>query len=215
MRVDAAALRTGPALLSPGAAHFLADLGNASVAVPVALTAVVFAVRAGLRARSSRWWLPPVAAAATCAAVPLLVVPLKALFARPAPPGPLAGTSGFFPSGHAATAVAAYAGAAVLLTGFLARRWVRRVVALTAVVLNAGVAVGLVVCGYHWPLDVVASWCLCGALLPALRACTRAAGSRASAPEGGTSDAGRGGAADPGRGGDVDGGPATDAGRAD
>lgn len=36
---------------------------------------------------------------------------------------------------------------------------------IACVVVNAGVGLGLVRCGFHWPLDVVASWCLCAVLL--------------------------------------------------
>ena len=37
-------------------------------------------------------------------------------------------------------------------------------------VVNAGVGFGLVRRGYHWPLDVVGSWCLCAVLLTLLAA---------------------------------------------
>ncbi|WP_246096840.1 phosphatase PAP2 family protein [Streptomyces botrytidirepellens] len=33
------------------------------------------------------------------------------------------------------------------------------------VLLNLAVGAGLVRRAYHWPLDVVGSWCLCGCLL--------------------------------------------------
>ncbi|MGW8689075.1 phosphatase PAP2 family protein, partial [[Kitasatospora] papulosa] len=42
-----------------------------------------------------------------------------------------------------------------------------------AVLLTAATSAGLVLHGYHWPLDVVAGWCLSGVLLLALRAVTR------------------------------------------
>ncbi|MEU7370584.1 phosphatase PAP2 family protein [Streptomyces hygroscopicus] len=98
------------------------------------------------------------------AAVPALIVPFKALVGRPGPPGPLAGETGFFPSGHAATAAVAYGAAALLLRPHLRRRLRRPLLAAVAV-LNLAVAVGLVRRGYHWPLDAVASWCLSGPLL--------------------------------------------------
>ena len=44
---------------------------------------------------------------------------------------------------------------------------------VAAVLLTAATSVGLVLRGYHWPLDVVAGWCLSGVLLLALRAGTR------------------------------------------
>ncbi|MEV3952580.1 phosphoesterase, partial [Streptomyces halstedii] len=35
--------------------------------------------------------------------------------------------------------------------------------------LTAATSIGLVLRGYHWPLDVLASWCLAAALLLVLR----------------------------------------------
>ncbi|MFI0783967.1 phosphatase PAP2 family protein [Streptomyces lydicus] len=170
------------------AAHFLADLGNTAVALPVLLLVMVWAgwrggqgwrrgsreaVADGVR---GRWWLPPLAAGAALAAVPALVVPLKLWLARPGPPRMAGGAhDGFYPSGHAATAAVAYGVAALLvLTGRAGREERRRgrraaVAVLVAGVLVAelGVGVGLVRCGYHWPLDVLGSWCLAGVLLAA------------------------------------------------
>ncbi|MFF4288958.1 phosphatase PAP2 family protein [Streptomyces sp. NPDC001633] len=133
---------------------------------------------------SGRWWLPPLAAGLALAAVPALVVPLKLWLARPGPPQMAGGSQdGFFPSGHAATAAVAYGVAALLLvrgpgrgtgtgprtgTGRAGRRTRRPLsvaVATTAVLLNLGVGVGLVRRGYHWPLDVLGSWCLAGVVL--------------------------------------------------
>ncbi|MBB4891011.1 undecaprenyl-diphosphatase [Streptomyces olivoverticillatus] len=148
----------GAGALPWGVCGFLADLGNTAVALPVLGAALLFSA---LRpAAPSRRWLPPLAAALAMAAVPALVVPLKAWLARPGPPVMAGGVhEGFFPSGHAATAAVAYGAAALLL---LPRRLPA---ALAYVLLNAGVGVGLVRRGYHWPLDVLGAWCLSGALL--------------------------------------------------
>ncbi|WP_431041905.1 phosphatase PAP2 family protein [Streptomyces sp. P1-3] len=190
--------------LLPGRlAEFFADLGNMAVALPVLGAALVYT---GLRLRRAgvRWWPPPLAAAAAMAAVPLIVAPLKALVDRPAPPGPLAGTEGFYPSGHTATATVAYGGAALLVLlchgterredGGLRedgrhredarhheaarrredarhrdtrgpRRRVAVAVAAAVALLNLCVGTGLVLRGYHWPLDVIGGWCLSGVLL--------------------------------------------------
>ncbi|MEV6671509.1 phosphatase PAP2 family protein [Streptomyces sp. NPDC051162] len=147
--------------LPGGAAHFLADLGNATVAVPV--LALAMAVSA-LRATGTRRWWPPLCAALTMAAVPALVVPVKDAVGRPGPAAMAGVRDGFFPSGHAATAAVAYGAAALL---FLLHRPGRvRALAMTSyAVVNAGVGVGLVRCGFHWPLDVLGSWCLSGVLL--------------------------------------------------
>ncbi|MEU2868318.1 phosphatase PAP2 family protein [Streptomyces olivoreticuli] len=149
--------------LPGGAAHFFADLGNTTVALPV--LAVAMAVSA-LRAPGPRRWWPPLCAALTMAAVPALVVPFKDAVARPGPAA-MAGThDGFFPSGHTATAAVAYGAAALLFLlprPGLARG--RAVVVTSYAVGNAAVGVGLVRCGFHWPLDVLSSWCLSGVLL--------------------------------------------------
>ncbi|MER6145787.1 phosphatase PAP2 family protein [Streptomyces sparsogenes] len=167
---------SGPraALLPSPAAEFFADLGNMTVALPV-LAAVVGWVAwrergagAGAGAGAARRWLPPLAAAVAMAAVPALVAPAKALIDRPGPPGPLADGSGFYPSGHAATAAVAYGAALLLLCPYLEHRALRRVLVAVVALLNLAVGAGLVRRGYHWPLDVVASWCLSGCLLGAL-----------------------------------------------
>jgi undecaprenyl-diphosphatase len=95
--------------------------------------------------------------------VPLLVVPLKAAVARPGPPG-MAG-DGYYPSGHTATATVAYGAAALLLLPLLRGAYGRRALLVGCAALNVGVGFGLVRRGYHWPLDVVASWLLLAMLL--------------------------------------------------
>ncbi|MGR6973030.1 phosphatase PAP2 family protein [Streptomyces cynarae] len=145
----------------------LADLGNVSVAVPVLAVVLACVARRARRAGARRWWLPSVAAAVLMAAVPVVVVPLKDLVARPGPPlmGP---ATGFFPSGHTATAAVAYGAAALVLWPWLRTAYARRGVLLACLALNLGVGFGLVRHGYHWLLDVVASWCLCAVLLTGL-----------------------------------------------
>ncbi|WP_063829568.1 phosphatase PAP2 family protein [Streptomyces violens] len=153
--------RALPAVL----AELLADLGNMAVALPVLLAAAVYAGWRGRAAGLPRWWLPPLAAAVAMAAVPALVGPLQALLARPAPPGPLAGATGFYPSGHAATAAVAYGAAALLLLPYAAAPLSRRLLLTMALVLALANGPGLVVRGYHWPVDVLGSWALSAALL--------------------------------------------------
>ncbi|WP_241833273.1 phosphatase PAP2 family protein [Streptomyces caatingaensis] len=157
-RLGAAVVST--AVLPRPLAGFLADLGNATVAVPVLLAACGWAVR-----RGRRTWRQVLAACLCMAAVPALVVPLKLWIARPGPPAMGPGPhDGFLPSGHAATAAVAYGLAVLLLAGRRRRPWV------AFALLNAAVGLGLVRCGYHWPLDVVASWCLA---IPLLRCVPR------------------------------------------
>ncbi|MGP3948380.1 phosphatase PAP2 family protein [Streptomyces sp. 7N604] len=147
-----------------------ADLGNTQVALPVLGAAVCVSLWRGVRGGRDgvrRWWLPSLLAALAMAAVPAVVVPLKIWIGRPGPLGP-AEDYGWYPSGHAATAAVAYGTAALLLTPALRRALARRLLGAAAVLLNLAVGTGLVLRAYHWPLDVVASWLLFGALLCAL-----------------------------------------------
>ncbi|MDD9379222.1 phosphatase PAP2 family protein [Streptomyces sp. ZAF1911] len=130
----------------------LSDFGNVPVAVPVLLLAVLYAARRGnLRGAA--------AAALAMALVPALVVPLKEWTARPGPLEPWA--SGYYPSGHTATAYVAYVGAALLVRPYTRGRWPF----LIAAALTALTATGLILRGYHWPLDVLASFLMCTPLL--------------------------------------------------
>ncbi|MFF5448334.1 phosphatase PAP2 family protein [Streptomyces sp. NPDC012888] len=136
----------------------LADLGNVPVAVPVLLAAMAYALYRGARRAV-------LAAGAAMLLVPALVVPLKLWTARPGPLEPWA--AGYFPSGHTATAMVAYGCAALLLSPYArrARRGAAAAPGAAAVLLTVATALGLVLRGFHWPLDVLASVLLCTPLL--------------------------------------------------
>ncbi|MFF0811928.1 phosphatase PAP2 family protein [Streptomyces albogriseolus] len=157
--------RLSDALVRPDrASELLSDLGNVEVAVPVlALALAVTAWR--LRARGvDRWWLPPAAGTAAMLLVPVLVAPLKAWTDRPGTPA-VPPATGYFPSGHTATAVVAYGAATLLLLRLPGSPAVRRGLVALCALLILGASYGLVRRGYHWPLDVAASWCLGAVLL--------------------------------------------------
>ncbi|MET7310441.1 phosphatase PAP2 family protein [Streptomyces sp. NPDC005134] len=156
-RISRSVAGHGPGRLT----EFLADLGNMQVALPVLGCAVLYALVRGARR-------VPLYAVLAMAAVPALVVPLKDWIGRT---GPLTGEAGYYPSGHATTAAVAY-GAAALLIAYRTtpaerskRSWMMPV---AAVLLTVATGIGLVLRGYHWPLDVLAGWCLSGLLLVAL-----------------------------------------------
>lgn len=132
-------------------AQFCADLGGPLVALPVLVLAVAYALWRGRRG-------PALTVALAAVAVPLVVVPLKVWTDRP---GPLTDATGYYPSGHTATAMIAYGGAALLLAPYAG--W-RRTVPV-AVLLTLATGTGLLLRGYHWPVDVLASVALCGMLL--------------------------------------------------
>ncbi|MEV5550075.1 phosphatase PAP2 family protein [Streptomyces sp. NPDC052309] len=160
--------RLSRALVHPdGTSELLADLGNVQVAVPVLAVALACAARHGRATGMDRWWLPPAAAAVTMLLVPALVAPLKEWTDRPGTPA-VPPAVGYYPSGHTATAVVAYGAATLLLLPLLGSAVLRRALVLLCAALVLGVSFGLVRRGYHWPLDVVASWCLGAVLLVCL-----------------------------------------------
>jgi membrane-associated phospholipid phosphatase len=102
------------------------------------------------------------------ALVPAIVVPFKELIARGGTPAVPPGT-GYYPSGHTATAMIAYGASTLVLLPWLRSAYARRGAVILCAALVACVSFGLVRRGYHWPLDVVASWCLGTVLLVSLR----------------------------------------------
>ncbi|MEU0387266.1 phosphatase PAP2 family protein [Streptomyces chartreusis] len=153
--------------------ELLADLGNVQVAVPVLVVALGYVAVRHRRAGVDRWWLPVAAGALLMTLVPALVVPLKELTDRPGTPVVPPGT-GYYPSGHTATAAVAYGSATLLLLPWLRTALARRTLITLCVALVLGASYGLVRRGYHWPLDVVGSWCLCSVLLTSLWLSVRA-----------------------------------------
>ncbi|MEW2610851.1 phosphatase PAP2 family protein [Streptomyces sp. NPDC047880] len=147
--------------------ELLADLGNVQVAVPVLAVALGYVAVRRRRAGTDRWWLPVAAVVLLMALVPALVVPLKALMARPGTPAEPPGT-GYYPSGHTATATIAYGSATLLLLPWLRTSLARGALLTLCAALVLGASYGLVRRGYHWPLDVAGSWCLCAVLLTSL-----------------------------------------------
>ncbi|WP_445077087.1 phosphatase PAP2 family protein [Streptomyces hayashii] len=161
--------RLSHALVHPGrAGELLADLGNVQVAVPVLVLVAAWTAWRGRGAGDARWWVPSVAALCLMALVPLIVVPLKEWIDRPGTPA-VPPATGYYPSGHTATAAVAYGSAALILLPWLRTALARRAAVATGAFLVLAVSFGLVRRGYHWPLDVVASWCLGAVLLGALR----------------------------------------------
>ncbi|MGW4023915.1 phosphatase PAP2 family protein [Streptomyces sp. NPDC005009] len=148
--------------------ELLADLGNVQVALPVLAIALAYVARHGRATGMDRWWLPPAAGALAMVLVPALVAPLKEWTDRPGTPA-VPPAVGYYPSGHTATAVVAYGAATLLLLPLLRSPAVRRLLVAACAVMVAGASYGLVRRGYHWPLDVAASWCLGAVLLICLR----------------------------------------------
>ncbi|MEU1052564.1 phosphatase PAP2 family protein [Streptomyces sp. NPDC005876] len=152
--------------------ELLSDLGNTGTAVPVLAAALAYAAWRWRRAGAVRWWLPPLAGAVLMALVPAVVVPLKEWTDRPATPV-MPPATGYYPSGHTATALVAYGTATLLLLPHLRAPAVRKLLVAAGAALVLATSCGLVRRGYHWPLDVVASWCLFLPPLAGLRSLVR------------------------------------------
>jgi membrane-associated phospholipid phosphatase len=160
--------RVSRALVHPDrVSKLLADLGDFRIAVPVLAVVLCYVAWRARATGADRWWLPPLAGAVLMALVPALVLPLKELIARGGTPAMPPGT-GYYPSGHTATAAVAYGSATLLLLPWLRTTYARRELVTACAAVNGAVGIGLVRRGYHWPLDVVASWCLCTVLLASL-----------------------------------------------
>ncbi|MFJ3197500.1 phosphatase PAP2 family protein [Streptomyces griseoviridis] len=157
--------RVDAALLHPDRpSELLSDLGNVQIAIPVLVIVLGLVALRGRSSGTDHWWLPPLAGAVPMALVPALVVPLKAWTDRQGTPA-VPPATGYFPSGHTATAAVAYGAATLLLLPHLRTPAARRALCCGCAALVLAVSYGLVRRGYHWPLDVVASWCLATMLL--------------------------------------------------
>ncbi|WP_245979625.1 phosphatase PAP2 family protein [Streptomyces diacarni] len=153
------------------AAELLSDIGNMTVALPVLAAAMTLA----LWLTRGRGWRPVLCYASSMVVMALVVTGVKNWTDRT---GPMGG-GGFYPSGHAATTTVALGGALLVVAAWLSRALL--VVAWTGVVvLSLGNGLGLVWRGYHWPLDVAASWCLSVLLLCSAAALARRGPPRAS-----------------------------------
>ncbi|MFF1548925.1 phosphatase PAP2 family protein [Streptomyces sp. NPDC058291] len=160
--------RISRALVHPDrTGELLSDLGNVQVAVVALVLVAAWAAWRGRGAGDARWWVPPVAALCLMALVPLIVVPLKEWIDRPGTPV-VPPATGYYPSGHTTTAAVAYGSAVLLLLPWLRTAPARRTAVALGAILVLAVSFGLVRRGYHWPLDVVAGWCLGAVLLGVL-----------------------------------------------
>jgi membrane-associated phospholipid phosphatase len=124
----------------------------------VTIVAAATGLLAGVVRRS---WGPVLVAGVTLAGTGILTVVLKAVLGRPRPPlhDALAAADGYaFPSGHAATAAAAFGVLAYLIAAGL-RWWAARVaVWAAAAMLTVLVGISRVYLGVHWTTDVLGGW---------------------------------------------------------
>ncbi|MFI0512884.1 phosphatase PAP2 family protein [Streptomyces sp. WSLK1-5] len=137
------------------------------MALPLLVAALAYVTWRHRRTGTDRWWLPAAAGALLMGLVPAVVVPLKIWTDRPGTPVVRPGT-GYFPSGHTVTAAVAYGTATLFLLPLLRTPRTRRALILLCALLVLAVSYGLIRRGYHWPLDVLAGWCLSVVLLQLL-----------------------------------------------
>lgn len=140
-------------------AQLAADIGTPWLA---AVLLVVVAVVLGLQRRTGS---PVYRATFALFLLGVTVLVMKGLIHRPGPGGQAPpGLNGFFPSGHTASALTCY-GAIALLVAAGRRPAVRAVLLGLVAVAGVLVAVGLLLCEYHWFSDVLASAVLSAGIL--------------------------------------------------
>lgn len=146
-------------------AHRSGALTSAMEAVSTAggpATLAVIMLGAGLLlALTGRTWSPLLLLAVSVAGSSGLTAVFKAVLGRSRPPlaHAVAAADGYaFPSGHAATAVAALGVLAYLCTVRLASRAARIAVWAAAAMLAALVGISRVYLGVHWVTDVAGGW---------------------------------------------------------
>ncbi len=104
---------------------------------------------------------------------------------RPAPPvrveQVVPGAS--FPSGHVMQYVALFGFVAVVVRARVQRPWLRRLLAIAAIALVAGVGPSRVYLGAHWPSDALGGYLLGGAWLVIVSGWYRAAARRSASRE--------------------------------
>ena len=122
-------------------------------------------VLAGGMSRCARSWQPLKRTTAAVGLLSATVLGMKMLIDRPGPRG--SGATGYFPSGHTATAVVCGGTLLLLAHGLwpgLRRFHLRRLVVLWALLVGWAMTWH----NYHWLTDVIAAWLLGGLLLVAL-----------------------------------------------
>ena len=87
----------------------------------------------------------------------------KALYGRPRPdvvPHDVYVYSGSFPSGHSTMSTAAFLTLAMLVASLETKRRSKALAYGLAAAVIVGVGFSRVYLGVHWPIDVLAGWCL-------------------------------------------------------
>lgn len=134
--------------------------GVSSAGNPLVVT-ILAAASGLLLGITRRSWEPVLVAGVTLAGTGALTLVLKAALGRPRPPlgDAVAAADGYaFPSGHAATAAAAFGVLAYLISVRLRQQGARAAVWAAAAVLTVLVGVSRVYLGVHWTTDVLGGW---------------------------------------------------------
>jgi membrane-associated phospholipid phosphatase len=145
-------------------AGWLSDLMVAmtDLGAKLVLATVVTAVAVGVAYRL-RSWRPALLAALVAGGCGLLVAAAKVLIARDRPDPLLrviTETGYSFPSGHAASALTAFAAVAWLVCMVTTGRTVRTTAWLAAGLLTVAIGLSRVYLGVHYPSDVLGGWLL-------------------------------------------------------